>query len=953
MLTGFERALFFLSWSLSSGASPPSRVEDDKLQKYEALDPRLVDGAFIVELSDNATAALHTHVKDFDQHASFHKRAEKLPFDYIVAHEFRSPGAYVGLSIRVVGDGDHETVLDQLKDVPGVVSVSPVYEMFMSGPNIPDNSSGVANPFLSYADPPPMPAVAPKPGENLASTLEMAGVDRLHQLGIKGKGVKIGIVDSGVDYRHPALGGGSGPGFKIAGGWSWLTDNGTAIENDDFLTTCYGGGHGTHVAGIIGMDPLSDVDRTLNISGVAPETELYIYRVFDCDTRGETTDRVMAAMLRAQSDGVDIISMSLSIPDSWQDRDDPLLHVASRLADAGIAVIVAQGNDGAGGKYDPQLYRTSTPAELTSVISVGSVANRETPLVYTLTDSEGSIISYAALWPIEFPEGLEVYLLDSACSGSSVWEEAISILEDQGKLNTTIIAFPITDSCRYDGGRGCCSRLSPPYLMGLHENTSDPYHADYEVASTGFFGDGSVQYIAVNSNDSAQLLANMNTTGSDAYRLFFNDSSYSSPPKLIGGKMDYYSSFGPNYLTYDLKPQISAPGGGILSTWPLGDQGYYTILSGTSMATPFISGCYALVKSQFPELSVKEILSLLQSTSTPINWIWNDTMIAGTFQQGAGLVNAYNAIMYQSRVSPGQFLVSDNSRTSYGVLNITIENRSDSPRTYTLSHQGASYSEPNPPNNPVYSQENQLPIYGSAEFESPTVEVAPGESTVASFKVLPPSSDVKPERMPVFGGFIKVTSDGEDFSVPYSGPPYSLYNAEYWHVVNSSTNPQPQISYKFGDDWQILTSLREVNSSTPYRSLIGRDQYTRGYRIDVVPANISLTPDVYGFDPAEPYEYRPAAAAPPTTIFGLPSYGTLVNSTDLLAPSTFNWPSGTGVEAALDGGDDDGTEHPLGPGDYRWLACVLRWGGDPARIDDYETWLSAVIRLVDGPLTRY
>ncbi|KAI1776982.1 subtilisin-like protein [Hypoxylon cercidicola] len=912
-----------------------------------ARDPRLVDGAFIIELSDNAATGYDIYSQNLDPHAAFHKRAEALPFEYAVAHEYRSAGAYVGLSIRVASNDNHDTILALLQDVPGVLSVSPVYEMFLPDPNIQDNSTSVADPFLSYIDPPAMPAVVPKPGENLASTLEMAGVDKLHRLGIKGQGVKIGIIDTGVDYRHPALGAGFGPDFKIAGGWSWVADNGTAFESDDFLTTCYGGGHGTHVAGIIGMDPLSDGNRTLNISGVAPEASLYIYRVFDCNTNGETTDRVMAAMLRAQEDGVDIISMSLSILESWRDRADPLLQVASRLVDAGIAVIVAQGNAGSGSKYDPQLYRTSAPAELTSVISVGSVANRDSPLVYTLTDSQGSTISYASLWPIEFPEGLEVYMLESGCSSSGAWEEAISLLDGQGKLNTTIIAFQITDTCRYTGARGCCSRRSPPYLMGLHMNTSDPYHVDYEVASTGFFGDGSVQYISVNANDSGRLLANMNAIGPDQYRLFFNDSSYSSPTKFVGGKMDYYSSFGPNYLTYDLKPQISAPGGGIISTWPLGEQGYYTILSGTSMATPFISGCYALVKSQCPELSVGEILSLLQSTSTPIRWIWNDTMIAGTFQQGAGLVNVHNAITYRSRVTPGQLLVSDNSRTSYGAVNITIENRSDLPKTYVLSHQGASYSEPNPPNNPVYSQENQLPIYGSAEFESPTVEVAPGESAVVSFKILPPRSGVKPERIPVFGGFIKVTSNDEEFSVPYSGPPYSLYNAEYWHIVNTSTSVQPQLSYKFGDDWQVLTGLREVNSSSPYRALIGRDQYTRGYRIDVVPANISITPDVYGFDPAEPFDYRPSAAAPPTTIYGQPSYGTLVNSTDLLAPSTFNWPSGAGVEAAL----DDGTEYSLGPGDYRWLACVLRWGGDPELLDDYETWLSAVIRVVDGPVS--
>jgi len=77
----------------------------------------------------------------------------------------------------------------------------------------------------------------------------MGGVDKLHNLGIKGKGIKIGIVDTGVDYRHPSLGGGFGPGFKIAGGWSFVSDNGTSISAPDPIAICSGGGHGTHVAG--------------------------------------------------------------------------------------------------------------------------------------------------------------------------------------------------------------------------------------------------------------------------------------------------------------------------------------------------------------------------------------------------------------------------------------------------------------------------------------------------------------------------------------------------------------------------------------------------------------------------------------------------------------------------------------------------------------------------------
>lgn len=87
--------------------------------------------------------------------------------------------------------------------------------------------------------------------------------------------------------------------------------------------------------------------------------------------------------------------------------------------------------------------------------------------------------------------------------------------------------------------------------------------------------------------------------GYTKYKLKFTSSSFISVPQPSGGMMDYYSSFGPVWHTYDMKPQIAAPGGHVLSTWPLGILGSYCILSGTSMATPYLAASYTLVKSQF------------------------------------------------------------------------------------------------------------------------------------------------------------------------------------------------------------------------------------------------------------------------------------------------------------------------------------------------------------------
>lgn len=80
------------------------------------------------------------------------------------------------------------------------------------------------------------------------------GVDKLHKAGVLGQGVKVGVVDTGVWYKHPALGGGFGPGFKVAGGYDFVGNvdiDHDAKQPDDDPISLPDIGHGTHVAGIV------------------------------------------------------------------------------------------------------------------------------------------------------------------------------------------------------------------------------------------------------------------------------------------------------------------------------------------------------------------------------------------------------------------------------------------------------------------------------------------------------------------------------------------------------------------------------------------------------------------------------------------------------------------------------------------------------------------------------
>lgn len=210
-----------------------------------ATAPAVVNKAYIVTLTPRADSRITLQTRGVDHINAFHRRA--IGLDYTVRYEYSTSDAYLGLSIGVSSEACDEDIIAQLEAITDVASVSRVY--IGSVPTLPDVPK-TSHPLLSFANPAALNVAAVAAvTANLSATLAMGGIDKLHTLGIKGSGIKIGIVDTGVDYRHPALGAGFGPGKKIAGGYAFVSDNGTAISSPDPLTTCFGGGHGTHVAG--------------------------------------------------------------------------------------------------------------------------------------------------------------------------------------------------------------------------------------------------------------------------------------------------------------------------------------------------------------------------------------------------------------------------------------------------------------------------------------------------------------------------------------------------------------------------------------------------------------------------------------------------------------------------------------------------------------------------------
>jgi hypothetical protein len=164
---------------------------------------------------------------------------------------------------------------------------------------------------------------------------------------VTGRGITVAVVDTGIDYTHPALGGCFGRGCKVSGGWDFVNNDPDPLDDH---------GHGTHVAGII-----ASADAVYG--GVAPEATLLAYKT--CDQSGSCyASHVISAINRAVEQGAQVINLSLS---GEGKPDSPLLIAVDKAVEQGVIVVASAGNRG--GAED---YRIGTPGNARSAITVGA-----------------------------------------------------------------------------------------------------------------------------------------------------------------------------------------------------------------------------------------------------------------------------------------------------------------------------------------------------------------------------------------------------------------------------------------------------------------------------------------------------------------------------------------------------------------------------------------------------
>lgn len=288
--------------------------------------------------------------------------------------EYRS--AWEGFCLQTDA-ADVDSMLAGLDAEYEVLSVYPV--VWLPGPN--NTRADVALDQLAGAI---FAADAGTPTATTTARLAAGGFGRL-----SGWNVKVGIIDSGIDYTHPALGGGFGPTFKVATGRDFAGDSfrqGSVPWPDADPMDCMG--HGTHVAGIIAGD-YSSPTGSFRFKGVASGVTLGAYKVFGCQG-GTTSELVISAMEQAYADGMNIINLSVGDEGAWR---GPVAEAAERLASLGVLIVAAAGNAGSSG-----MFMQGSVSSSKSVLSVGAIESLDrSTLRLTVAGMAGSTRSFMAL----------------------------------------------------------------------------------------------------------------------------------------------------------------------------------------------------------------------------------------------------------------------------------------------------------------------------------------------------------------------------------------------------------------------------------------------------------------------------------------------------------------------------------------------------------------------------
>lgn len=462
---------------------------------------------------------------------------------------------------------------------------------------------------------------------------------------VRGSGTTIAVIGTGIDYTHPALGGGFGPGHKVVGGYDFVNDDPDPMDDN---------GHGTHVAGVIAGDGPT-------ITGVAPAAQLTAYKVLNKYGGGFTSD-VIAGLEQAVSPDnphrADVVNLSISGPGNG---NGPLGRAATAASELGTIVVVAAGNSG------PGAGTIHGAAAADGVLSVGaSVSGIRRPAAVMVAPHRSQLQTFRAPYSANPPrEPVTGELVDV---GRGTEEDYERVGDVTGKVVAIEANIPrkMKNVSRYWLEQARRAEKRGAIALLTHTNFSGPVLATGEPSPqplTDQQTPGVVDVPLTNSGDDFRM-DEIVVLGLRELQWAELDRALEHGPvriQISGTDVtDQVASFSARGPTPDfgVGPDLVAPGVEILSTLPTGwvDAGLYRY-SGTSVAAAHVAGSAALLRQLYPQEPVGAIRARLVGSAAATD--------AEPTVAGAGRVDVASAAATSVTASP--------SSLSFGLADLSQE----------------------------------------------------------------------------------------------------------------------------------------------------------------------------------------------------------------------------------------------------------------------------------------
>ncbi|MCC6364875.1 MAG: S8 family serine peptidase [Bryobacterales bacterium] len=663
-----------------------------------SLSAEIVPGRYIVQLSEAPLSATDAKPLRARSAAERQIRAAAIRQEHTALRSLLA-----SRNARVRGEAD--TVLNalfveaadasQLRTLPGVVRVAPV-RLFRA--------------MLDHA----IPLL------KLPDAWEKVG-------GIKqaGLGVKIGIIDTGIDNFHAGF---QDMDLSVPDGFPKVSseDNRKFTNNKVIVARSYDGstardnfGHGTGVA--MAAAGVMHLGARGNMSGTAPKAWLGNYRASEGKQGTFPEDYVIQALDDAVKDGMDVVNLSLGAPGVEPSADGVFSEAIANAAQAGVIVVGAAGNSG------PELATVSDVGSNPDVIAVGATQNDRIPASPAVVIPPSTRLTAAPASNSVDADAVEGPVADvSAVDGVGTACAALPADSLAGK-----VALIQRGDCLFSD-KFANAAAAGAIAAVIFNNQSSPARVGMDVGSETLKG------VMISRADGFTVKDALAAAPETKIRLIFSLNLPVDPNVITG-----YSSKGPSPDLL-LKPDLLAVGDMItaLNGAAEGDPStsLYVYEEGTSLSSPLVAGAAAVVKAARPNLTAAQYRSFLINTASVFPA--GDTP-PGVMQSGAGLLNLSAAVSSVVAFSPTSVSFGELVNQPRIVREVRVTNLGPSADLFRLSLRSSSDRMPG-------LSDTQIALDAGA---SQTIKLAWNDPT-------PPAG--------AYQGFVEVAADsGASARLPY------------------------------------------------------------------------------------------------------------------------------------------------------------------------------------------